>query len=319
MATKNFSFMGKKLLISIIAMAILVGCQHQQTETDEFPEDNLPSQNAGDSSKPNYTPEAPAGSFIKKKAPKLGVILGGGGVLTYAQIGVLRELIAQKISVHAIVGLEWGALVAATYSLNGQAHEAEWQLLKMPYKKFHTSGVFSSEKPVSVDKFSNFLQQIFKDKKVNNGSVAFSCPYIDTRKGRIRMAKKGSYKDALKMCWPYAPLFNYQAQMACPLAIREAVGHLRSKGAEIILYVDVLDKNLLFTTKQRQKYPSGNLMWLQAKTMAGGLKQLGVDEVISVPLGASNYLAYESMRLLVRMGQMKSRNLLKQFAKKYEY
>ena len=61
------------------------------------------------------------------------------------------------------------------------------------------------------------------------------------------------------------------------------------------------------------------IVWMQAKDFSNQIRNLGVNEVLSLPLSGGHLSSYESMRMMVRMGQLKSQGFIKQFAKKYGY
>lgn len=259
-------------------------------------------------------------SMVSRSAPKLGLILGGGGVLTMAQVGVLHELTKQKVNIHSVVGMEWGALVGAAFSKTGRAHEVEWQLLKMPYKNFSNKSFFSSgSEGVGVDKFGTFLSGLFKKKRVESSKIPFACPYFNLAKAQTRMSKRGFFKNVLKACWPHPPQFSTSQVAANILGARDAVTFLRQQGAKLILYVDVIGNNVLMKSKQRKKNPQAALLWMQAKTMSSQLRDAGVNEVLSLSLSGGHLTSYESMRMMVRVGQMKSRGFIERFVKKYGY
>lgn len=111
MATKSFLSWHKNISF-IIAFLFLTSCaslqDHVKTkhEGPQIEEKEVELPNPYDPA--TNEPVIKDSTLVSRKAPKLGVILGGGGVLTYAQIGVLRELDRQKIPVHSIAGIEWG-------------------------------------------------------------------------------------------------------------------------------------------------------------------------------------------------------------------
>lgn len=259
-------------------------------------------------------------SFASSSAPKLGVILGGGGVLTYAHIGLLHELHKNKVNVHSIVGIEWGALVAATYSKTGRAHEVEWQLLKLPHAKFSQKGVFTDGiGGVPVDRFDDFINSVFKKSRIESSKIPFACPYLNLGRSKSQMSTKGFYKNVIKACWPHPPQFKVNSVAADLMGVEKAVTFLRNQGAELILYVDVVGNNLLIPSDRRKKDPKATMMWMQAQKSSTQIRSLGVNEVLSLPLSGANLTSYESMRMMVRMGQMKSSGFVKQFVKKYGY
>ena len=258
-------------------------------------------------------------SFLQKKAPKLGLILGAGGTLTYAHIGLLQELENQKIPLHAIGGLEWGALVAAAYAQSPKAHSIEWQLLKLPTKAFRSQGFFSSgQGGAQLSQFNNFLKDTFGNRRIGDLELPFVCPYTHLPKRKMGLKARGSLQGALRSCWPMAPHFQIKRTGAHPLALGEVAQALRNQGAQVIIYVDVLGQSPLLKTSFVEKFPaiSGQWVGLKAlKPLATGV----VDQVISLGLGNSHINSYNSLRSIIRMGQVKSKSAVKELVESYAY
>ncbi|MBS3751139.1 MAG: patatin-like phospholipase family protein, partial [Anaerolineales bacterium] len=59
---------------------------------------------------------------ISLQEKKVGLALGGGGVLGAAHIGVLKALNELNVSIHAVAGTSIGALIASLF-----AFEKDWQ------------------------------------------------------------------------------------------------------------------------------------------------------------------------------------------------
>ena len=256
--------------------------------------------------------------FLKTKAPKLGLVLGAGGTLSFAHIGFLRELEKQKIPVHAIVGLEWGSLVAAAYALKAKAHAIEWKLLKLPVEKFAKKSFFKkSWQAAKISKMNGFLKDVFSKSQFSDLKLPFACPFADIKKERVRLRVRGSVMNGLKVCWPYPPHFHMETQMAEPNAVFQAVEFLKNQGAELIVYVDVSSSNFLFDKKDQEQKPWQALMWTQHKGLVS--KGSFADETLRLSLSGSFINSYESLRALVRMGQLKSRPWIRSFSKKYAY
>lgn len=257
--------------------------------------------------------------FLVRESPKLGIILGGGGALSFAHIGLLQELENQKIPVHAIAGVEWGALVAGTFAITKKAHAIEWQLLKMPVKKFDTSSFFSrGQQAVSIKEFSGFLSDVFKTTQFSDLAVPFACPFANVDAEKPQMQTKGSLRSAMFACWPYPPHFAVETVAADPSGIEPMANFLRQQGAELIVYVDV-DDNKLMSDKDRKSKPQAALLWTQNKSVVSLLQKPIVDEVIHIPLAGQSMSSYQNLRAIVRTGQVKSKSVVKGLAKKYAY
>jgi NTE family protein len=67
----------------------------------------------------------------KEERPKVGLVLGGGGALGFAHVGVLQELEKLQIPIDYIGGTSMGAIVAGMYAAGISPDEIEAQFLEM--------------------------------------------------------------------------------------------------------------------------------------------------------------------------------------------
>ncbi len=254
--------------------------------------------------------ERPA--FLKKRPPRLGFVLSAGGALTYAHIGFLQELEIQKIPVHSIGGLGWGSLVAASYSREGKAHGVEWKLLKFPTETFEKKGFFSSgRKMAELSDVEPFLKATFNGYSVTQGSVPFACAYADLPNLRTRLSSLSRFEERIKQCWPYPPHFQVRKVAAQPTAVDLVAQSLRAQGAERVIYVDVISENSVKASEDKVT----QLLWLQNKNQSFQ----HIDETIRIVLPNQNINGFSSGRSLIRMGQLKSKNLVRELSQKYAY
>ncbi len=316
MVTKNFLYG-----LSLVALCLCFSsCDTFQIKT----RDNGPGAPKDASTvhvtEPDDQPRAEAPDFLKKEAPKLGVILGGGGALSYAHIGFLQELESQKIPIHSIAGVEWGALVAGAYSLQGKAHSVEWNLLKLPIDKFENSGFFSSaEKGVGANAFDGFLTDVFANRSFSDLPIPFTCPFTNVAKEIVGIRRSGRIRNAVRSCWALPPHFKVNPVGANPLGIAEVASRLRSLGAEVIVYVDVVSENKILAENKRLQNGSNTLLWVTQKSLPDLLQPPIINEVIKISLDGHDITSYKSLRSIIRKGQLKSKTLVKGLAQKYAY
>ncbi len=323
MATKNFLF---GLVLSVLSIGLL-SCSSlnfktrkevEQQRQRQQGEQSAPAAPGGINQPPEVQAEAP--EFLQKDPPKLGLILGGGGALSYAHIGFLQELETQKIPVHSIAGVEWGALVAGAYAVDRKAHSVEWNLLKLPVDKFDNSGFFSSGKQgVSASTFDGFLNKIFGSKSLSNLSVPFTCPFANVAKEKVGLRRSGRMRNAVRSCWALPPHFKVNPVGANPMGVAEVAAQMRNQGAELIVYVDVVSENALLPENKRLESAESTFIWVTQKSLPDLLKPPVVNEVIKISLSGHNITSYKSLRSIIRNGQLKSKTLVKGLAKKYAY
>ncbi len=213
-----------KILI-LISFLSLISCQSSQTKTD------LPQT---DSTVPILETQAKAPVEGDTVEPlKLGIILGPGGARALAHIGVLKQFHDKKVSVKGIVGIEWGALIAASFAQKGSAHEVEWQLSKIrDYRPQENGDIRNGLKPLQV-----YLQSI----KAETTVVPFACPSLNLKKSQVFMMARGRFDLLLPFCMAYPPMTeSHDLSLAAVREVSLAADYLRSRGANHVLFVNVL-------------------------------------------------------------------------------
>ncbi len=313
MATKNFLFglvLVSFLTVSCDTLKVRKG-RGQPTQPNSH-------QTVDAQEQPQLKAEAP--EFLKKDPPKLGIILGGGGALSYAHIGFLQELENQKVPIHSVAGVEWGALVAGAYAVEKKAHSVEWKLLKLPVDRFDNSGFFSSgKKGVSVAAFDKFLRTVFGGKTISDLACPFTCPFVNVAKEKVGVRRSGRLRNAIRSCWAMPPHFTVNPVGANPMGVADAAARLREQGAEIVVYVDVVSKNKMIPEKKRLQNGSHSLFWVAQRSLPSMLKPPVIDQVISLSISGENVTSYKSLRSIIRKGQLKSKTLVKSLARQYAY
>ncbi len=314
MATRNIFY----CLASLSLVAILSACDSMPVKTRPHGQTTpIDTQTVDD---PEQQPTVQAPEFLQKKAPKLGLILGPGGALAYSHIGFLQELENNKVPVHAVAGLEWGALVAGAYALDKKSHSVEWKLLKLPHQNFESKGLFSSSKGgAKVSSFDDFLNKVFKGASFQSLKVPFSCPSANIYNETSGLKSRGQMKLAVRACWASPPHFAIESTAANLSDVRSVAQKLRSQGAEIVVYVDVLSKNTMLTSNERKRSGQVASYWINQKSTHGLLVPPVVDQVIHLNLSNSSMTSYKNLRSIIRMGQVKSKSTVKGLAQQYAY
>ena len=251
---------------------------------------------------------------------KIGVILGPGSAKTFAHLGVLESLEKAKIPIHALVGLEWGSLMAASYSAQGKAYDAQWKVMKMRESDLPHGGLLNSTQemgaPQSMDKF---LRTIFNELSVQQLSKPFACPVKSTQTGKVQMLAQGVVRDVITTCMAYPPYFYSHSEWAgAPSALQEAIDYLHSVGATKIVYVDVLSQSSLMTEKaMREHFPLYQLWFDQQEHLAE--LQSRVDDVILVKTGRVGLTYFDQRRGLVEVGQVAGKAGARRLSQKYGF
>ncbi len=254
----------------------------------------------------------------QKSPQKIGVIIGPGGLKTFAAIGVLQELEKAQLPVDSIVGLEWGSVVAALYSVKARAHDVEWKMMKLkkdelPKERFFRSGVESS----SISDLSGFFVTVFENKRIEEGKIAFSCPSYYLNQEKVSLIESGSYKNAATLCLPYPPFYKVPQLIAAPFAIEEAVQFLRKKGSTAIVLINVLGTGTILDEKKIEGSTVAEVLWREIRKNLRA-PHAGVDWIVDVPT-KGDMMDLDSVRSLIQTGQQTGASVAPQMAQKFGY
>ena len=313
----------KKTLALLLSLVFIVGCQTGSLKTrDQIEKEKTNPYSSGTPLVIDTQPEDPGTTapIEDKEPPKVGVILSGGGMKSFAHIGVLKSFVAAKVPIHHIVGLEWGAVPAALYSLQGQVHDVEWKMFRLKEDELPSKGFFDSKVEAdSIGKLDNFLNTAFGAEVSERAKVSFSCPTYSIKKKRLYWQRKGDFKDIIKRCLPYPPFFkDTQGFIADPFALSDAVAHLKARGSEIIIFVNVAEYGTIIDSKRRKNYLVEYLLWNEVRRQTGG-KQKGIDYIISVDTAKKSLFDLSNKRQLVRDGQRAAFDKLMKIGDRYEF
>jgi predicted acylesterase/phospholipase RssA len=297
---------------------MLTGCAQLQRRTTE----TSGTESRGAVTEPDVVdaPEQEPLPPTAPVAPRVGVIFGPGLFNTYAHIGVLKAFEESKIPIHVVAGLEWGSLPAALFAAKGLAHEVEWKMLRLEREDLPEKGFFSSRiKAKDISSLSAFFDRIVKGEQIHKGVIPFNCPTFSLEKGVTYWNRRGATAETIAQCMAYPPYFeNRTGLYASPLSIADAARQLRSQGAEMVIYVDVLSGSTLFRKEDRTVYLPEYLLWAQVAAASAHDRPDGVDLTLKVPLGADIY-NFEGRRTHVEKGLRSARPVLQDLANKYSF
>lgn len=257
---------------------------------------------------------------------KVGLLLGPGGVKSFAHTGVIRELLKAQIPIDFVVGMEWGALIGGVFATEGQIHNTEWKLYKLQRKNlFQKKGFFGQKgEPISVGNLGEFMKSSFGQKKFHQMKVGFACPSVSLRSGAIRWRERGSLQRGVEYCWPYPPLFKPKGDwVAAPFALVESMEYLKNQGVGLIIFVNVMDVGDLFGPEQIKEDYKSSLIWQEVRrSLRDGEKyvsqNLGV-EVIQVKTRKFKLYDFDKRQSLVLAGEQAGRQAVKRLLPKYGF
>lgn len=290
----------KNLLMAIV---LLVGCSSKTKIEESKPSPNLKE------SQPETSPIHQMIEHSEEPKRSLGLILGPGGIKALAHVGVLHEIQSQKIPVDFIAGIEWGALVGAFYAQNSRVHEAEWKIIKLPFEKFISKGLFKDKKiELPPNAFQDYLTNVFKIAQIQNFKIDFLCPSHSN--GDTAIVSEGSANQEINKCWQSRP--HFQEDQSAVSALGLILNRAEKANVKNILFINVVsESDIAELSKQSEEWKQ---YWEYYKQIKVGGELAGV---VDINLEKYNVRDYDKGRDIVRMGRVQSREKIKQIIKKY--
>ena len=313
-----------KLSLILFLMLALSSCQtdtkRSQAEPKKEPVMTTPSwpapppevdQPVLDGTKAGSTVHEGPAISVAGQRPRLALILGPGGLRSFAHAGLLQEIAKAKIPVYWIAGLEMGSLPASLFALKGQPFEAEWQMMKLKQEDFLKSGLLSGAVPLKVGTLEEPLKLMFGGARVEDAKIPFMCSSYSISKRQTFLMNRGSFAQLLVYCLPAEPLYSTsQGTGANPLALAPLAQAARAKGAQLLVYVDLLTDNAV----------NENELGFQWGIFQQSLESQShqVNEVFRVG-GLSGLRAFDKRREMLQKGQEAGRKLVQLLQTKYGY
>lgn len=352
MATKNFLFGQKKinqyphiakifpqLLLVALTSSVLIACQ---TKSKQAATTNQATTNRNDNSNStvvnpsNPTTNTGTGIFsglfdsntsetteaenatqpqpTPGQSLKIALILGPGALHVYGHVGVVQEFAKAKLPIHTVVGYEMGALVAAIYSNKGLPYDVEWQMMKLKESDLVQKGLLSQEiKSGDVSNLREFTKLALSTNNADNAKINFACPAFNMAKQQAFFMNKGAYIDLLPYCIAFPPLYKpYQQNVAAVFDYKATADYLRARGANYLVYVDVIGRNPRLNSSQADS----QVLWsFVAKEQS--LAERYFDQVIKVPLQDYDLLDYNKRREMISKGGQTAQSAVSAIMKKW--
>jgi NTE family protein len=316
----------KLKLILIVALQLTFGCSSLERrsgdrsagESKTFDGGGVDDDGRLEDSESSDLQPSPERSGIKDP-PAFGLILGPGMALALSHSGVLKALEEAKIPIKAVVGMEWGAVIGAIYAKQGLANDVQWRVHKLKNEDLPGKSFFSSAiKAETTAGLSPYLKDALGTSVLNKGQLPFACPVFSLQKGRAFWVQSGSAVDGVSRCLAFPPFYEpYREDLvADPYATELAVKYLKDRGANAIIFVDVLHAGeLMPKSLLKDQYPSF-VLWNEIRRNSRQ-SYAKMDNVIRVPTDSLTLLDFQQKQKLIQLGEKAGRQAVKALAEKY--
>jgi len=317
------------LALGALTLTLFAGCESVKTRSEisksqtpmnqrppVYQADNVPPTTQTlptNETLPELTPSEAPSLPVMASRPRLALILGPGGLRAYAHAGVLQEIAKAKIQVYWIGGLEMGALPAALFAMKGQPFEAEWQMMKLKEDDLVKSGLLGGAQPLRGESLSEPLKSMFAGNRAEDSKISFTCPSLSLAKKQTFMMNRGPFAQMLLYCLPAPPLMtSYQGTAANPTALGLLAQSARQKGAQLLVYIDLLSENPINETAGSEGYAWGVFQ----QDLEFQSRQ--VSEVFKVG-GLGGLKSFDQRREMLQKGQEAGKRLVQLLQSKYAY
>ena len=182
-----------------------------------------------------------------KKNPKIGFIIGPGGARSLSAIGILKVFEEYDIPIKHVVGIGWGAWIAALYAKNQSLTEVRWSFYKLSKSGFFGTSILKS--PLKAKSLSTLQENIKENFSTTKTKIPFSCPIMTDSYKKI-WKTQNNLMSAVRSCLPLPPFFkvsNYTK--TSPLSIEDSIQYLKKKGMNLIVWINPLEKGALFPSQ----------------------------------------------------------------------
>lgn len=239
---------------------------------------------------------------------KVALVLGGGGALGCAHIGLIKVLERHNVPIDIVVGTSMGSVVGAGFAL-GLTFEEMTDLAKKfkTYNfldmNFDISGLFSGKGVMKA--INNFLPDI----NIEELPKQFACVATDLVSEKAVVLKSGNLRDAVRSSLSIPGVFTPLVKEDMILVDGGVLNNLPedvavSMGADIIISCDVLEK---FKVIRKPKNMIETIMYsmtLSAKEVQK-LKSTHADVVIRPNMAGINPFSFntEKVELAIKRGE----------------
>ncbi|MEQ1667331.1 MAG: patatin-like phospholipase family protein [Sulfuriferula sp.] len=188
----------------------------------------------------------PIKPVVTRTAPKIALVLGGGGTRGFAHIGVIKALEAQGIVPDIIVGTSAGSVVGSLYAYGYNGFELQKVAIQMEEQSvidwaWPSRGVFKGEA------LQSFINTSVKNTPIEKLKRQFAAVATDLSNGEIAVFRTGNTGQAVRASSAVPGIFqpvtiagkNYvDGGLVRPVPVSVA----RSLGADFVIAVDISNK-----------------------------------------------------------------------------
>lgn len=186
---------------------------------------------------------------VKKKEPKIALVLSGGSAKGFAHVGVIRVLEQEKIPIHMIIGTSVGSLIGGLYAANPDSFQLEYIAFKVERNDILDMLAIPRLGLGQGSRLEEFVEKHVKVKRIEDTKIPFYPIATDLNTGETVILEKGPLSKAIRASASIPGIFTpvtfgnrmlvdggVSNNIACDVA-------KNTKGADIVIAVNLL-KNI---------------------------------------------------------------------------
>ena len=253
-----------------------------------------------------------------KRAPAIGLALGGGFARGIAHVGVLKVLEEEGIPVRMIAGTSVGALIGAAYCSGVTIAELEEVAYKVRFTTF-ARWTLSRYGFATNDRMVSFLTRTLKVQTFEELRIPLGVTATDFNTGEGMVFTSGSIIDPVRASCAYPGMFLpveirgrwlVDGMLSNPVPTRP----LRAMGAERVLAVQ-LKGQWSKTTAPRHLFDVIGQSFAIAQDMMSSVWRSAADLVIEPDVAGFDYDDFKRAGELIRVGELAMRRVLPEVRK----
>lgn len=239
-------------------------------------------------------------------APRLALVLGGGGARGFAHVGVIHVLEQEKIPVDLVVGASVGSLIGALYADLGDAFELEaiaWQIERDDLFDFSLFGI--GRGPFAGEALEEFVRKRVRARVFEQLRRPFVAVATDLVTGEQVVLDRGPLAPAIRASSAMPGIYRPVALGGKTLVDGGVVNPIpvsvaRDRGAAVVIAVDV--------SRELPAEEPGNVysIWMRSLTILtremARLKSRGADVLIEPEVGDTSPFDFSRKKELMAAG-----------------
>ncbi len=172
---------------------VLAGCASRGTRVVDVEVPTGPSEVPAQLPNNENVSATPLPETTVKK--RVGLVLGGAGVASFATVGFLKRLGQENIAIDFIVSSGWPTLFALAYGYMNSIHDVEWFAMRLGEKDFFSAQIFGwNREYASQEKLSKLISGAFKQTDLKESRIPVLISTSNVEPGENQLIDSGDWK-----------------------------------------------------------------------------------------------------------------------------